>query len=77
MKKHNWMKYGRQGEKIILTIRDFSEKKLEEFKCNDEKSYQRAVKAIKEKYGWEFKSDLKEEKTEMDWLKEMSQNVNI
>ncbi len=54
MRKHNWIEYGNSAEIIEITIKDFTGRKLDFFRCNNNKSYKSIIKIIK-KYGFTAK----------------------
>jgi hypothetical protein len=60
-KKHLWVNYGRRGTIIEIIIRDDSGGKIEMFKSNNQKDYSKALRNIKEKYGFNFEPVIKPE----------------
>ena len=70
-KKQNWMKYGRQGEIIEITMRDQTNAKIESFRCNSKQSYNRALKTISQKYGYTPSINLTDEDNELEHLKKL------
>ena len=73
-KQQNWMQYGRQGEIVEIIMRDSTNAKLESFKCNNNKSYNRALSTIAQKYGEKFKPTIGVKHSasyddELGWLK--------
>ena len=53
-KKHNWLKYGRSGDMIRISMLDYSSAKIEEWTANNQKDYQKILKIIKDKYGFDY-----------------------
>ncbi len=49
-KRQNWMQYGRQGEIVEIIMRDSTNAKIESFRCNNNKSYNHALRTIAQKY---------------------------
>jgi len=78
-KKQNWMQYGRQGEIVEIIMRDSTNAKIESFRCNNKKSYNRALKTIWDKYGDKFRPTIDVENSvnydeELEWLKKETSN---
>jgi len=62
IKKHSWMRYGRQGEIIEIVIKDSSHSKIDFFRCNNKKDYKKIIKLIRQKYGYSpFEDESKDE----------------
>ena len=74
-KKHNWIGYQNFGTVIELTIRDSSRKKIDNFICDNNKTFNRVLRLVK-KYGFsaeKIKDEKSEEEEEKEFLdKEMS-----
>jgi hypothetical protein len=54
-KKHNWMRYGSNGNILKIFICDQEERKLDSFICNNNDDYKRILKIL-EKYGFNVSS---------------------
>lgn len=52
IKKHNWLKYGKAGEIVEITIKDFQGKELDFFRCNNHEDYDKVIYLIQRKYGY-------------------------
>ena len=73
------IEYSRSGETIEITVRDYSQAKIETRRCNgnDKKEYTKLLKYFRDKYGFEpmvkfeddFKNDDEEEedKDKLNW----------
>jgi len=71
MKRHTWLKYGRTGEMVVITVKDSMDGKLATFKCDNNKNYFKALKMIKAKYGFDYKPEIEKNelvKEKIDWL---------
>jgi len=76
-KKQNWLKFGRQGEIVEIIMRDQTNAKIESFRCNSNESYNRALRTIADKYG--FNPNLKnfsKGDNEMQHLKNMMDDTS-
>lgn len=71
MKKHNWIRYGRQNDIVEITVRDASGGRIDYFKCNNKKDYKRILKIVRDKYGFDFAPEIEMEK-KVDFDKEKS-----
>ncbi|MFW6129621.1 MAG: hypothetical protein ACOC56_00465 [Atribacterota bacterium] len=66
-RKHNkWMQYGKSGKIIEIIIKDESDKRVDRFKCNNNKAFQQIANIIENKYGFSFKNDDKDNKSFLD-----------
>lgn len=60
-KKHNWMTYSREGKIIEITIRENDGRKMDFFRCNNDKEFNKIANIIKIKYGFNFKPEINKE----------------
>jgi len=72
-KKHNWIRFGNTGDIVEITIKDFTGRKLDFFRCNSKNDYRRILKILEESYGFSMDKEIsnelsKEEKEEKNWL---------
>jgi len=75
-KEQNWVKYGRQGDIIELVMRDHTNAKIESWRCNDNHSYNNALKTIWQKYGDKFKPKPKFiDEDELSMLRDHTSNI--
>ena len=75
-KEQNWVKYGRRGEIIELTVRDVTNAKIESWRCNDNHSYNNALRTIWNKYGDKFKPKTKSvDDDELSMLRNNTSNI--
>ena len=58
-KKHDWMNYGSGEEVIEITIKGRHGGRIDFFRCNNKKDYQRIVRIIRDKYGFDFRRNYK------------------
>lgn len=74
-KKHSWIKYGSNSTRNIIEVimRDGSGRKIDSFKCNDEKGWKSILRIVRDSYGYNFAQDTfernKEHLEEMEFLK--------
>ena len=66
-KKTNWVKFGRQGETIEITVKDSNNSKIDFFRCNNNKDFSRIIDLLDNKYG--FKKGKFDEEDELEFLK--------
>ena len=70
-KRHDWTRYGSQGEVVEIKITDASGGKLDNFRCNNNKDYPKVLKIIKDKYGFDPSPEKENSPNldkEKDWL---------
>ena len=74
-KEHSWLNYTRNAEIIEITIKDFSNSRIESFKCNVDDKVKAAsiMKILREKYGFSpiisNEESINEKDKDIDWLK--------
>ncbi|GBE19359.1 MAG TPA: hypothetical protein ENG87_05820 [Candidatus Pacearchaeota archaeon] len=60
-KKHHWMVFNRSGEVLEIAIKGQMGERIDFFRCNNNKDLQNIVGIIKDKYGFNFQPEIKEE----------------
>jgi len=77
MDRHVWLNFGSNNEMIEITIRDFSGRKLDRFKANNQKGYSKILRHIQKAYGFsvpkadgkaQHKEEVEEEKDFLDGM---------
>lgn len=74
-KKHNWVEYGYGRDKIVKIIVERAKGgQLDHFKTNNNRDYRKILKILKDRHGFNFKSEKEVDKNstiekEKDWLK--------
>ena len=73
-KKHNWIRYGRQGTIVKIELCDGSGAKIDSFNTNNQEDYSKIIRLIEQKYGYSPKPTIDVEDSinfdkEKGWLK--------
>jgi len=70
-KKHDWIHYGRTGDRVKIEVTDCTGRVIDKFSCNDKEDYKKIVKILNDSYG--FSPEIPIEKSpnyddELQWL---------
>jgi hypothetical protein len=65
LKKHNWVGYGRSGDVVEITLKDYANTKIDSFRFNaeDKESFLKIKAILKDKYDLDFSPKISPEES--------------